>query len=303
VSQNFAIFVTVLVLANIGGALWLLWSTARGGSAKASQETTHTWDGDLTEYNNPMPRWWIWLFILTVIFALGYLALFPGLGNYRGVLNWTEVSQWSAEQQAAERDFDRRFAALNEVSLEELSRNPAAMSTAKNLFGLNCSPCHGSDARGAKGFPNLTAHHWLWGGTPEAIYQTISMGHSGNMPAWGPVLGPQGVEQVMAYVLTLSGREASPELAGAGKTTFQTICAACHGIEGKGNPTFGAPNLTDNVWVYGGTSQDIRESITNGRSNRMPAQLDHLGKTKVRLLAAYVLGLSAAATGQPHAEP
>jgi cytochrome c oxidase cbb3-type subunit III len=301
VNHNVAIFVTVVVFANIGAAVLLLWWMAASKSPKGSQETTHTWDDDLTEYNNPMPRWWVWLFALTIVFALGYLALFPGLGNYRGMLNWTEVSQWSGDQKVAEENFDQRFAPLKGQSLAELANNPGAMSTARNLFALNCSACHGSDARGAKGFPNLTDNDWLWGGSPDSIYQTISMGRDGNMPAWGPVLGKQGVEQVMAYVLTLSGREASPELASAGKPTFETICSACHGVDGKGNQAIGAPNLTDKIWLHGGTPADIRESITNGRVNHMPAQLERLGETKVRLLAAYVYGLSAPAQAGPAA--
>ena len=294
-------FVTIVVLANILGCLWLIWWTMRGAANVAPKETTHVWDEDLTEYNNPLPRWWLWLFILSIVFALFYLALYPGLGNFKGLKNWTEVSQWQGEDAAARQALQQRFASFEGKSLLVLSRDPSAMSTGRNLFALNCSSCHGSDARGAKGFPNLTDNDWLWGGSEQDIYKTIAHGRDGMMPPWGSVLGRDGVEQVLAYVLTLSGRHdlpASAEQIAAGKTRFQTMCFACHGADGKGNITLGAPNLTDNIWLHGGSVKDIRETITNGRTNHMPAQLDRLGETKVRLLAAYVLSLS-----QPPAVP
>jgi cytochrome c oxidase cbb3-type subunit 3 len=296
------LFVTIAVLANIAAMAWLIWWTARGSAKKSPQETTHLWDGDLTEYNNPLPRWWLWLFILTIIFGLAYLALYPGLGTFAGAKNWSSVSQYQAEEQAAGLALERRFAALKTRSLTELSKDPAAMSTARNLFALNCSTCHGSDARGAKGFPNLTDNDWLWGGSEEAVYQTVSQGRDGIMPAWGPVLGPEGVDQVVAYVIRLSGKPAPANLAGPGKTRFEAVCAACHGIDGRGNQALGAPNLTDEIWLHGGTVKDIRETVANGRTNHMPPHLERLGEIKVRLLAAYVLSLSSTG-GQPRAAP
>jgi cytochrome c oxidase cbb3-type subunit 3 len=269
-----------------------------------AQETTHVWDDDLTEYNNPMPRWWLWLFILTIAFAFAYLALFPGLGNYHGLINWTSVSQFNAEDAAARGALEQRFAAYKDKSLLDLSKDPAAMSTAKNLFALNCSSCHGSDARGAKDFPNLTDQDWLWGGSEQTIYQTIANGRDNAMPAWGPILHADGVEEVLAYVLSLSGREstsspASADAIAAGKAHFAAICAACHGPDGKGNQAIGAPNLTDSIWLHGGSVDDIRQTITNGRISHMPAHLERLGETKVRLLAAYVLTLSRPAAPGP----
>jgi cytochrome c oxidase cbb3-type subunit 3 len=312
--SGIAIFVVIAVLANIFAGLWLIWWTNRGVKV-APQETTHIWDDDLTEYNNPMPRWWLWLFILSIVFALVYLAFFPGLGNYRGLLNWTSVSQFTAEDTAARDAFERRFATEKGKSLLALSKDPAAMTTARNLFALNCSSCHGSDARGAKGFPNLTDQDWLWGGSEQTVYQTIAEGRNNAMPGWGPVLGADGVEHVMAYVLSLSGRHlhgsaGSADFVAAGKVRFTTMCSACHGVDGKGNQALGAPNLTDSVWLHGGSVDDIRETITRGRSNAMPAHMERLGDTKVRLLAAYVLSLSrtaatpplaAAASGEAHA--
>jgi len=301
--SGIAIFVVIAVLANIFAGLWLIWWTNRGVKV-APQETTHVWDEDLTEYNNPMPRWWLWLFILSIVFALVYLLFFPGLGNYRGVLNWTSVAQFASEDTAAVGAFEKRFAADKDKSLLQLSQDPAALTTARNLFALNCSSCHGSDARGAKGFPNLTDQDWLWGGGEQTVYQTIAQGRTNAMPGWGPVLGADGVEQALAYVLSLSGRAlkgpaASAEFVAAGKVRFTTMCSACHGADGKGNQALGAPNLTDSVWLHGGSVDDIRETIAKGRNNAMPAHLERLGDTKVRLLAAYVLSLSRSAAAAP----
>jgi cytochrome c oxidase cbb3-type subunit 3 len=308
-----AIFVVVAVLGNIVAALWLIWWTTRGTKVPAS-DTTHVWDEDLTEYNNPLPRWWLWLFILSIGFGLGYLSLFPGLGNFPGLLHWSSASQLQAEDTAARAALEQRFAAYKDKTLTDLSKDPAAMSTARNLFALNCSSCHGSDARGAKGFPNLTDGDWLWGGSEDTVYQTIANGRDNAMPAWGQVLGTPGVEQVMTYVLSLSGRQwqghSSPDSIAAGKEKFTTFCTACHGADAKGTLALGAPNLTDGIWLHGGSVDDIRETITNGRTNHMPAHLERLGETKVRLLAAYVLSLSqpaapgpvaAEATGLSHA--
>ena len=306
-SHNLGIFIAIVALANILGALWLIWWTARGSAATPAQQTTHVWDGDLTEYNNPLPRWWLWLFMLSIAFGLIYLVLFPGLGRYPGVLNWSSVAQLESDQHAAELAFDRRYAGIKDKSLLALAGDPAAMATGKNLFALNCSACHGSDARGAKGFPNLTDDDWLWGGGEDTVYQTIAQGRDGVMPAWGPVIGAEAVEQVLAYVLTLSGRHALDAAASAGKTQFETLCSACHGVDGRGNQALGAPNLTDNIWLYGGSEKEIRETITNGRMNHMPAHLERLGDTKVRLVAAYVLSLShpaaSAAAPAPAAAP
>jgi cytochrome c oxidase cbb3-type subunit III len=306
-SSGVGAFIAIAVLANILGCLWLIWWTMRGAAQVSPQETTHVWDEDLTEYNNPLPRWWLWLFIITIVFGLGYLALYPGLGTFAGLKHWSEVGQWREEDAAARKALEQRFAAYDGKSLLELARDPNAMATGRNLFALNCAGCHGSDARGAKGFPNLTDQDWLWGGSEQTVYRSIAQGRDGLMPAWGPILGHDGVEQVLAYVLTLSGRQSpdphAAELASAGKTRFETMCAACHGADGKGNTVLGAPNLTDNIWLHGGTVKDIRETITNGRTNHMPAHLERLGQTRVRLLAAYVLHLSPPASSGSAAAP
>ncbi len=307
-SRGMSIYIAVVVLANIGAALWLIWWTARGSGNVNPQQTTHVWDDDLTEFNNPLPRWWLWLFLLSILFALVYLVIYPGLGGFSGIAHWSQVSQFQHEDLAARQALEQRFAAFKGKSLSDLSKDSGAMATAKNLFALNCSACHGSDARGAKGFPNLTDQDWLWGGDEQTIYQTIAQGREGLMPAWGPVLGHDGVDKVLAYVMSLSGRNlpgAPPESLAAGKAVFGTMCVACHGADGTGNKAVGGPNLTDKIWLYGGSANDVRETITNGRTNHMPAHLERLGETRVRLLAAYVFSLSRplAADAPSAAEP
>jgi cytochrome c oxidase cbb3-type subunit 3 len=296
-SSPISLFIIVFTLGNILACLWLMWWTARyRASATPKQvgepdKTGHVWDEDLEEYNNPLPRWWLGLFIITVVFGIVYLLLYPGLGNFGGLKGWTQVGAYEKQVSAQRVKLEERLASLKDKSILELARDTSAMSTAKNLFGQNCSPCHGSDARGAKGFPNLVDNDWLWGGTDDAVYTTIAYGRQGTMPPWGEILGPQGVEEVAAYVYSLTHDGVPAATVAAGRARFTAMCAACHGADAKGNPLIGAPDLTDNVWLYGGDLDSIRETIAKGRSNQMPAHLDTLGDTRVRLLAAYVLSL------------
>jgi cytochrome c oxidase cbb3-type subunit III len=289
-------WIVLLVSANVAFAVWLLLSTTRAGSGdrNAGRETTgHTWDGDLQEYNNPLPRWWLWLFYFTVAFSVVYLVLFPGSGVFEGTLGWSQVKQWKAQTEEANAVAARELGRFGGKSVEELAKDPGAIKIAKNLFAANCSMCHGSDARGGKGYPDLTSPNLTWGRDPDAIVATIGGGRQGVMPPWGAVLGADGVEAVANYVYTLSGRPApDPGRVAAGKEKFDTVCAACHGPDGRGNPALGAPNLTDEYWIYGGSLAAIKETVTNGRSNKMPAHLELLGEQKVKFLAGYVYGLS-----------
>ena len=290
-------WVVILTFVNIAGALWLLWTTSRKkpGEKGPSEETTgHTWDGDLREYNNPLPRWWLWGFYLSVVFGLGYLAFYPGLGNFAGRLGWTQESSWAADVAKARLRSDAQLAQYDHMSLHTLRHDDAAMRTARNLFANNCAACHGTDAHGSKGFPNLTDADWLHGGDAAAINTTITAGRVAAMPAWEGVIGAEGVEQVSNYVQTLSGHPGSAA-ATAGAEKFATFCAACHGADGRGNIALGAPNLTDNIWLYGGSIETIRETVAKGRNNQMPAHADKLGATRIKLLTAYVLNLSGAA--------
>jgi cytochrome c oxidase cbb3-type subunit III len=289
-SAPVALFVLIATVINILACLWLIWWTAKRRAGE-SDTTGHTWDG-IQEFNNPMPRWWLGLFIITIIFGFIYLALYPGLGNYAGTKAWTSTGQLAADQAHTKAVFEDRYGALAKLDIASLAKNPEAMAAAKNLFANNCAVCHGADARGTRGFPNLTDNDWLWGGDPDTIYATIANGRRGVMPAWGAVLGKEGVEQAAAYVLSLSGHNVPAEWVGPGKERFATICAACHGADAKGNQALGAPNLSDNIWIYGSTMATVRETITNGRNNEMPAHLPLLGETKVKMLSAYVYGLS-----------
>lgn len=287
------LFVVVLTLANIVAAVWLLWwmRKRRGESASTTDTTGHVWDGDLQEYNNPLPRWWLWLFILTVIFSLVYFVLYPALGSARGVLGWTQQKQWQQMQAEQEQRAQRVLARFSGIPLEDLVRDTEALKIGRNLFANNCAACHGSDGGGAIGFPNLTDGDWLWGGDPETIRTTIHAGRIGAMPAWEAVLGTRGVENVLAYVLSLSGRKAAAGDPAEGRVQFELLCSACHGTDGHGMTAVGAPNLTDNVWLHGGSVDSIRKVIANGVNNAMPAQGERLGEERVRLLTAYVMSL------------
>jgi len=298
-SSGWSIFVVVLTIANILGCFWLLRWTAKprhaGEKIGGGSDTGHTWDGDLREYNNPLPKWWLWLFYITIVFALIYLAVFPGLGNFAGLKGWSQASQYEQERAAVEARAAQLLAPFATMTVPELASNAQAMATANNLFQNNCAQCHGSAGGGARGFPNLTDGDWQWGGDPDTIVQTIAAGRMGVMPPWGEVLGEEGVEQVVAYVQQLSGQQADATRAAAGETHFQTVCSACHGMDGKGNPLLGAPNLTDGTWLYGSDAASIREAVLKGRNNQMPAFEERLGEQRVRLLAAYVLRMTGSA--------
>lgn len=288
-------FIIVLTLGGIAGMFILnRWMTEprRRGEEKA-KSIGHVWDEDLHELNNPLPRWWLNLFYVTLVFGVIYLLLYPGLGGFAGALGWTQLNQYEREMAAAAARYDPIFEQYLAQDIPTLARDPAALRTGERLFVNYCASCHGSDARGARGFPNLRDGDWLWGGDPESIKASILDGRTGIMPAWGAVLGPEGVRQVAEYVLELAGRRVDDRLTAAGRERYQQLCVACHGPAGKGNPALGAPDLTNDIWVYGGTRKDIMESIEKGRTGRMPAHRDFLGEARVHVLAAYVYSLAA----------
>jgi cytochrome c oxidase cbb3-type subunit 3 len=301
-----SLFIIVLTLANVAGALWLLWWTRRSsGEASATTETTgHVWDEDLRELNNPLPRWWLWLFIITVAFGGVYLALYPGLGSYEGALAWSARTEHEASARANAARIEKALSPYAARPVSELSADPAALIVGRNLFLNNCATCHGSDGGGAPGFPNLTDQDWLWGGDAGNVTATIANGRAGVMPAWGSVLGARGVEDMLSYLYSLQGRELPAGDKRAGGQKFGELCAACHGVDAHGKPEMGTPNLSDGIWTHGGALASVRDSITQGRTGTMPAHLERLAETRVKLLAAYVLSLStpeAPQTAQTHA--
>jgi cytochrome c oxidase cbb3-type subunit 3 len=296
-TTGWSLFVIILTVLNILACLWLLRWTSKPRTANekigGGADTGHVWDKDLREYNNPLPRWWLWVFYITVAFGLIYLALYPGLGNFAGLKGWTQSGQYQQERAAVEARAAQLLAPLAALPVAELANNQQAMATAHNLFQQNCAQCHGSDGGGAVGFPNLRDASWQWGSDADSVVATIAEGRVAAMPPWGEVLGEQGVTEVVAYVQKLSGQQADAALATAGEARFQQVCSACHGMDGKGNPLLGAPNLTDQIWLYGSDAATIKHAVVNGRNGQMPAWGDKLGEQRVKLLAAYAMKLAA----------
>jgi cytochrome c oxidase cbb3-type subunit 3 len=285
-------YIIVLALANIVVVSWLLmWTRKMDLSEMAEDGTTgHEYDG-IKEYNNPLPRWWLICFWGSIAFALGYLALYPGLGKFQGLLGWTSHGELKADEAAYDKQFGPLYASFAAIPIPELAKNERAMKVAGRIFANNCAVCHGSNARGGNGFPNLTDHDWLYGGEPEKLVETLTLGRNGVMPAWLDTMGEQGVREVVAYALSLSGRKVNADLAEAGQARFG-VCAGCHGANGKGNQALGAPNLTDTTWLYGGTQKKVLETVLYGRQNYMPSFAKTLGPERVHLMAAYVYSLS-----------
>ncbi len=290
-SDFFHWYIIVITVVSIVGMVWLIWWTRKLPVSEESTEHTtgHVWDEDIEEGNHPLPRWWMGLFYLTILFSVIYLILYPGLGKFPGVLNWTSSERYASEMAAADKALTQLYQQYNELSLVELAKHDSAMGTAKRLFINNCGQCHGSDGAGRPGFPNLTDDDWLYGGEEAAVLQSIAQGRQGMMPALGSALEPTAREQLVAYVLKLSGQDHDEALSDKGGQLFLSYCAGCHGMEGRGNTMMGAPNLTDSVWLYGGDVQSISDSIINGRRGNMPAHADLLNETQIRLLAAYLL--------------
>jgi cytochrome c oxidase cbb3-type subunit 3 len=294
-STGWSVYVAAATVIGLVACLLLLFVAARrrAPSGAVDDNTTgHIWDEDLREMNNPLPRWWMVLFIVTVLFAFAYLALYPGLGSYDGNLHWSSRGQYDAEQSRAASAMApvyARFATMNET---ELSRDGQAMGIGERLFINNCATCHGSDARGSKGFPNLTDNDWLYGGSFETIQQTITQGRNGVMPPMAAAVGgSDDVRNVANYVLSLSGSPHDDIAAQLGRSKF-VVCAACHGVDGKGNQAIGAPNLTDKIWLHGWGEQAIVAMVNGGKNNVMPAHGARLSAEQIRVLAAYVWSLS-----------
>lgn len=286
-------YVAGLTILGIVGCGVLLWVTARKKIVSANDNTTgHVWDEDLREMNNPMPRWWVWLFVITIVFSLAYLAAYPGLGKYSGQLGWSQEGAYKAEVAKANAELEPLYARFASMKPEEIAVDPQAVAIGERLFMNNCAQCHGSDAHGSKGFPNLTDSDWLYGGTPEKIHETLVNGRMGNMPPMAAAVGtPEDVRNLSNYVLSLSGSPHDSLRASLGKPKF-AACAACHGLDAKGNHALGAPNLTDDVWLHGWGEAAIINIINNGKVNVMPSQAGKLTEAQINVLASYVWGMS-----------
>ncbi|WP_305415930.1 cytochrome-c oxidase, cbb3-type subunit III [Photobacterium leiognathi] len=323
-----SIWITVITLGTILGVAIILWWCSRDTmGVKEGEDMGHEYDG-IREINNPLPKWWAYMFWATIVGGLVYLVLFPGLGSFKGVLGWQSSDQTvrsieesnaaiaaaqsnkSLDQYAKElSDADAKFSAIfkqlayNDAGTDyrpitDIAKNPDAIKVGQRLFLQNCAQCHSSDARGQTGFPNLADNAWLYGGEAETIKTTVMHGREGVMPAWQETLGDDGVREVTSYVLSLSGRKVNAKEALAGKQRF-VVCAACHGTDGKGNPAFGAPDLTDRTWLYGGSRKAVEATIAHGRQGVMPAWADMLGEDKIQLISAYVWNLSNPTEQQP----
>lgn len=292
-SEFWSLFVGVLTLVSIVACgVFLRALSVKRVPGSTVQTMGHVWDGDLEEYNNPLPRWWMWLFYITLVFGVVYLVMYPGLGAFKGVYDWSATGQYDREQEKAQARFGPIYTKYQKMDIQQVAADPEAREMGQRLFLNYCAQCHASDGRGSRGFPNLTDKDWLYGGDPEVIRTSILEGRGGVMPALGPALGDEGTRDVANYVLSLSGATHDARRAGRGQERFAQVCAACHGPEGKGNPALGAPNLTDATWLYGGSEGTVVETIVRGRNGKMPSHKDFLGEAKVHLLTAYVWGWS-----------
>lgn len=298
-NSGWSVFVAVTTIVSILACLLLLVVASRRKVMASDNSTGHVWDHDLTELNNPLPRWWMVLFVLTIVCGGAYVYLYPGLGSHGGSLGWTSQQQYQAEQAKAQQDMAAVYAQFTGQGAEALSKNPVAMGIGERLFVNNCAACHGSDARGSKGFPNLTDSDWLYGGDLDTIKETITKGRQGQMPPMAAAVGTsEDVRNVANYVLSLSGSPHNSIQAALGREKF-VACAACHGPAGKGTPALGAPNLTDKIWLHGWGEDAIVAMVNNGKTNVMPAHGSRLSPEQIHVLAAYVWSLShGASAGQ-----
>jgi cytochrome c oxidase cbb3-type subunit 3 len=294
-SSGWSLYIALVTLAGIVWCIWLLFTQRKTNVILADDgavaDTGHVWDEDLRELNNPLPRWWMWMFLMACIFALVYLVLYPGLGTFPGLLKWSANSELVESMTTANDDLKPVYAKYVEMNIEQVAGDSKARDMGQRLFLNSCAQCHGSDAGGSKGFPNLTDGDWLYGGSPENIKTTLINGRSGVMPPF-PQLDQKQIADVANYVRSLSGLPNNQSRSDQGAEVFKANCVACHGVDGKGNIFIGAPNLADNIWLYGGSEATIVETITKGRMAMMPAQDKVLSPEKLHLLTAYVWGLS-----------
>jgi cytochrome c oxidase cbb3-type subunit 3 len=288
-------YVVIITVLTILACFWILqWTKGISNRDEdgGTGTTGHVWDEDLVELNHPLPRWWLQLFYITIGYSFLYMALYGGLGNFQGVLGWTQVGQYETEMKAANDAQEAIFTRYRALDNEALINDPEANATGQRLFANSCSMCHGSDARGARGFPNLTDTDWLYGDSFDTVMQSITDGRAGIMPVMVGALDDTAINELVVYVQSMSGQKADAGMAAAGKKNFDMLCVACHGLDGSGNQALGAARLNDDIWLYGGEPDSIKKSITEGRNGAMPTHKDLLSDDRRRLIAAYVLSLS-----------
>jgi cytochrome c oxidase cbb3-type subunit 3 len=294
-SNFWSLFIIVLTTLSIVWLLYFIYTYANFKQAKGADVKTmgHVWDGDLEEYNNPLPSWWVNMFYLAIFFAIGYLILYPGMGTFPGLLGTGQLHEYQAELDYAQSRYEPLFARYLKDDLAQVAQDPQALKMGERLYATYCTACHGSDAGGARGYPNLHDADSLYGNDPKIIEASILDGRSGIMPEWKAALGGDaGVQDMVQYVLSLANRQFDPVAAERAKPQFAAMCSACHGADGRGTQAMGAPNLTDKIWLYGGAPTHIGQSIAAGRQGKMPAHREFLGEAKVHLLAAYIYHLA-----------
>ena len=286
-----SMWIIVLTAVTFVGITWILFANRKREEQPAEKTTGHEYDG-IQEYDNPLPAWWFYMFVLTIVWGAGYLIIYPGMGNFAGLLGWTQVGQHDRQVAAADEKFRSMRDRYMALPIEEIASDPAVRKMGMRMFGNNCAQCHGADAKGSYGFPNLADGDWIFDGTPDGIKASIANGRQAVMPPWGSIIGDKGVTDVTAYVMSINGRESDTAQVAAGEKVFQTYCVACHGADATGNPALGAPNLANGIWLYGGTPEQISHSIRAGRNGVMPAHKDTLSEDKIHIITAYVYGLS-----------
>jgi cytochrome c oxidase cbb3-type subunit 3 len=289
-------FVATGTMVFVLWCIWLVsWAAKQGPQNLADDDLVgHKWDGDIEEWNNPAPKWWLYLYFMTIIWAVGYMIAYPGLGAFNGTLGWSQQGQYEEEMAAATARYEPIYAQFAAMEFEELVTTPEALQLGASLYASYCTTCHGSDARGAPGYPNLTDDDWIWGNSEAQLTTTISQGRVAVMPTLSAALGGDvGITNMVNYVRSLSGLVEADDGAMSMQPMFTALCSACHLVDGTGNQLLGGPNLTDDVWLYGSSDEDVRTTITQGRNGVMPSHGDMLGDDRTRILAAYVYSLSA----------
>jgi len=290
-------FVAVGTIAFVLWCAYLIhWAGKQGPQNKEDEDLVgHCWDGDIEEWNNPAPKWWLYLYFGTIVWAIGYVIVYPGIGAFEGLLGWSAQGQYEEEMQAASDRYEPIYARFAEMNFDVLSQDPDAQELGKSLFASYCTTCHGSDARGATGYPNLTDHDWIWGDTETAITTTIRQGRNSIMPSLSAALGGDtGIDNMVNCVRSLSGLVEADAAAMTSQPMFVALCSACHSPDGTGNQALGGLNLTDGTWLYGASEDAVHTTIVNGRNGVMPAHGELLGEKRTKILAAYIYSLSAA---------